>query len=249
MRTAVLQSFRDVDVPRWLIECLASVRRWADTRGFEYLFLGDEFLSFSPRWFREKVHDQVLNVADIARLEWLLRSLETHDRAIWVDADVLIFRPSMLQMPVGAGIYFSREIWVDPGSSPPLVEKVNNSVICVNAARSNLQEYLEDCYALAKRSGVDRLAFGTRYLTQRHALRPLDLLTDIGLLSPTLLSEVCAGGGPWLQRHAVAWQSPIAGVNLCGSLRGRRSQGIEMTDSLFDDAVGMLLNHSVNGAI
>ena len=59
MKTVVYQSYRTTSVPAWIDECMKSVRRWAQLKGFEYVFFDDEIFERVPSWYRQKANNGI----------------------------------------------------------------------------------------------------------------------------------------------------------------------------------------------
>src|SRR5262245_33138351 len=68
MSTVVCQSYRPSYVPVWIELCMATVRSWASSQGFDYRFIDDELFEYAPQWYRRKVSDDILLMSDLARL-------------------------------------------------------------------------------------------------------------------------------------------------------------------------------------
>lgn len=65
----------------------------------------------APAWVHERCGAQRLPVTDVARLYLLTEVLmQGYERVIWLDADTIVFDPDSLEIPVGEGYAFCREI-------------------------------------------------------------------------------------------------------------------------------------------
>ncbi len=245
MRTVVYQSFRTANVPAWIERCLASTRAWAQLHSFDYHFVDDRMFAYAPDWYREKVAGDVLLVSDLARLA-IARELlgQGYDRAIWVDADVLVFTSQRLTIDVTEQFAFCRELWVEPNESGGLrvKQRVNNAVCVFCRGNALLDFYMHACESIVRgMNTIDRFAVGTRFLTELHKLVPFRLLETIGLFSPVLLAHVALDRTAGLAAFREQCGTPLFAANLCSSFRDTTVQGIPMTDKLFERVIERLL--------
>src|SRR5688500_4692208 len=180
MKAVVYQSFRTENVPPWIEACLGSTRAWAASRGFEYRFIDDEFLGYCPPWYRRAVGNNILLVSDLARLvaaRGLL--IEGYDRAIWIDADVLVFAPAAFDVETGEDFAFNSELWVNREQERYVGwRRVNNAVCTFDRDNAFLYFYIQSCHRIVGRRhkeglSVDPLSVGTAFLTPLHELVPL----------------------------------------------------------------------------
>lgn len=250
MRTVVCQSFRTAGVPPWITRCLASVRAWAAGRGYDYRFVDDAILGLVPDWYREKAAGVLPIVTDLARLRLIQALLaEGYDRAVWLDADVLVFDAPGLTIDVTGGCAFGREVWVQPagGSRLRVYRNVHNAVSVFVAGDSFLGFYADTCESIVgrHRSGMAPQIVGTKLLTALHSLVGFALIDDVGMLSPLVVRDVVAGGGPALDRMRAATPGPIRAANLCASLAGRTADGVELTADLMGRACDRLLDRGL----
>ena len=165
MRTVVIQSHRHPLPAGWLKPCCESVRVWAESKGYEYRFLGNELFLAMPPELMEKTGARPVVATDLARLQVLQKTLATGaDRVVWVDADVLIADPAGFTLP-DAHALFGREVWVQPDGSGKirLHRKVHNAFMAFcrdepvlpfyrYAAERILRRYRPDAGALSHES-------------------------------------------------------------------------------------------------
>jgi len=105
MKTIVYQSVCPDQIPDWIQTCLESVRAWSRQQNYDYALIGDEIFSIIPDWYWEKTSHQKVIATDLARLLLAKQFLKNgYDRAIWFDADVLIFAPEFLTIPIEEGL-------------------------------------------------------------------------------------------------------------------------------------------------
>ena len=218
--TVVLQSHRD-GLPAWYRPCLDSVKSWARSQGFEYRFLGDELFDWLAPELREKTRHTPVIAADLARLELLTEVLaEDCDRAVWVDADVLVVAPDRLALP-SADALFGREVWVQHENRRVRVfRKIHNAFMAFTPADPVLPFYRHAATRIVERhSGpMAPQLIGPKLLTLLHNAIGFEVLETAAMLSPDVARDVLAGGGPALDRFREASTVTPAAINLCGSL-------------------------------
>lgn len=113
MKTVVIQSFRQRDVPAWVDSCMSSVRAWAGRQGFDYHFIGDEIFDLVPGWFVDKAAGRVSIGTDLGRLRLARNFIDQgYGRTVWLDAAALVFDPAGFNIAVTEGCAFGREVWI-----------------------------------------------------------------------------------------------------------------------------------------
>lgn len=246
MKTVVYQSYRTTGVPPWVARCLATVRDWALSQGYDYRFLDDRLFDYVPAWYRRKVADNMLLVTDLARL-FVARELlsEGFGRTIWVDADVLVFAPRNFRIDLAEGYAFCREFWIDRAGDGRLTGTpgINNAVSVFVAGNTFLDFYIDACQRIVRTSeGPSPLAVSTHFLSGLHRVMPLESIPHVGLFSPIVMRALThAPAGPTLRMYERNGGSPAYAANLCSSFRNRTWQGVLMEDGLYERAVGNLL--------
>lgn len=247
----------------WVKLCVESVRAWAHSRGYDYDAITGPLDPWVPTWYAERARSAPrgeCGVADLARLEMARSYLgRGYGHVLWVDADVLVFDPEGMDVPLPEQYAFCKEVWTERFSFRGAVDdaarrvglvrddralaRVNNSVSVFAAGSSFLGFYIDACRQIVRQAG-DRLTaidVGTRFLTRLYHAVPFPLVTSVGILSPVVLRDVARGGGPASRRYVRAHGHPLAAANLCLSYLGTREQGITMDDRLYETAVGRLL--------
>ncbi|MBL8382502.1 MAG: hypothetical protein JNM90_05475 [Burkholderiales bacterium] len=248
MKTVVLQSFRTRDVPRWMDACMQSVRAWAAAQGWAYEFMDDDFFGLAPDWTRWRCKDNHYAVTDICRLVWATRALDAgYERAVWADADVLVFDPAALRLEPGRGHGFARELFlhVAPDGVTTPHHGLSNALMAFERGDDALPTYLELCYAVLRGlppGPVPRTALGPKLLNALAAKRPLAVIERVGLFSQAILEQVAAGGGALTREYLARSPTRPAAANLCHFLRNltpppRRA----VFDAQYDAAVARLL--------
>lgn len=206
---------------------------WTDALGIDHEVLGDELLDRVPDWVHDAAGDEILPVTDVGRLLVLQDRLATHDRVVWLDADVVVFAPEHVGLGVDADLAVGHEVWVTggPGGSLRAVELVCNAVLL--ARPGGVDELLARTLAVARRAPLTTRALGPDLLTALHREAPFATVPGVAMFGPMVVADVAAGGGPALdlQRAAEPW--PVGAANLCASMA---------TDhALLDGAVTALL--------
>ncbi|WP_405236251.1 hypothetical protein [Lentisalinibacter orientalis] len=240
-RTLVLQSHRDPLPAPWLTRCLASVEAWAGAAGYDYRYIDDELFDPVPDHLRERLRGQPVVASDLARLLALRAALdEGFEAAVWCDADFLVFDPERLALPAES-YAVGREVWIEgrgPGRTPRARVKVHNAFLLFR--RGN--PFLDFCIDAVERllgahSGPYPPQFvGPKLLTALHNIVGFPVAERAGMLSPPVIRDLAAGGGPCLDLFRARSPEPAAGANLCASLAGGR----EMADSQVNEAITRL---------
>ncbi len=247
MRTVVYQSFRKTDVPRWIERCMTSAREWAQSKCWDYCFFGDEIFELTPPAYLEKTASRPQIATDLARLK-LARELLSrgHERAVWLDADVLVFAPGAFDVAVRDEYAFGREIWVQRSAGGGLrtYRNVHNAVCVFCRGNSMLDFYIHACLSIVGRSdgNVPPQVVGTKFLTALHNIVGFPLIDDVAMLSPLVLADLISGGGDAL---ALLRRKSAAGVhaaNLCGSLVGRDYDDVKVTEAMLNIVCDRLLD-------
>jgi hypothetical protein len=239
-RTLVIQSHRTPLPSTWLHRCLQSVRNWAQTRRFDYRFIGDELFTLLPENLREKTLGQPVIAADLARLLALREGLrEGFETAIWCDADFLIFAPDQLELPPER-YALGREVWVqDSRGTPRAFVKVHNAFLMFRQPNPFLDFYVHAAERMiARHDGPMAPQFiGPKFLSAIHNIVGCPVVENAAALSPSVIGDLLRGSGPALTLfHERSTQKP-AGVNLCASLAATG----EVADSDVDATIDLLL--------
>jgi len=246
MRTLVFQSYRPTGVPLAIERSLASVRRWAEARGHDYRLIDDRFFDVVPPWYRERVGDNKLVLANLARLVVARDALaEGYDRAIWLDADVVVFDPEAFDVTTRDGFAFCRETWVErQGYDLVAGFRVNNAV-CAFDRGNRFLDYALWAHEALVRDRPDRVyRFGTStaLLTAVHVASPLPLVHGVGVLTPAIVREIAEhGDGPASRLLASRHGHPIHAANLTYSMVGVPHNAVVATAAHYDAAVERLL--------
>ena len=212
----------------WLRRCLASVAGWAKDQGYSYRLLGDEALEGVPDWYRDKTRGRLPIQFDLARLQLIEGALqEGFERACWIDADVLLFRPEHLRLDYSGGCAFGREYWVErQGAGRIRVRRNVHNAICAFDRGSEVLGFLRHAtLRIIERADPDHIApqmVGPKLLGALHNIVGFSLVEAVGAFSPLVIDELAAGGGEAVLAQRRASPLPLAGANLCTSLQGTR---------------------------
>jgi len=246
MKVLVLQSFRDFVADSYVGKCLASVQAWARQNGFDYEFIGDDFFAVLPDWCRQTLVAHRLQQTDIARLLQVRRALNAgYQRAIWVDADVIVFNPALVTLDGLGATAFCREVWLHPIASKQYRYdiRVNNAVCMFDRDSSLLDFYIGCCFDIVRHRGVGlgHLDLSVEFLTPLHRLAGWPVFRSVGLFGPLVLRDIVSGGGSWSSAYSKIHAHPLGAANLCASLIGKRIHGIDVDEELFERSVDTLL--------
>lgn len=248
MKTIVYQSVSPANIPSWLQTCLDSVRAWCNQQQWEYALIGDEIFSLLPRWYWQKTYHRKMIATDLGRLLLARQFLqEGYDRAIWLDADVLIFVPEWLKISITEEYAFGLEVWVQyKNNTLKAYPKVHNAVCVFCQENSFLDFYIHACQRIIKNyQGTEMVPqlVGPKFLTLLHNTMQLPLIREVAMFSPLVLQDILNGGGSALKLHQQTQNSPIYAANLSASLVEKQA-GLKERD--YEQVTNILLNQGRN---
>lgn len=255
----ILQSAPDPPTP-WLRGCLDSVAQTADSQGYAYRFIGDALFDRLPEKFFAKLMDRRPMAADLARLYWIEQVLAEGcwESVTWIDADVFIGGVGAVPKPSDGGYLLGREVWVQPAKKAvgkrtkgALEARVNihNAFMSFTPKNPFLAFYRDSAHRMLTRldGGAPMQLVGPKFLTALHHMIGLPVTDAVGMTSPLVLADVLKGGGAALDLLRAKTLSPPVGYNLCGSLIGRDSDGVVMTEdqitALVQSGIKPLFDH------
>src|SRR5690606_1161591 len=220
--TCVIQSCSPSQREGWMGQCVESVQHWAEGKGYRHYLLGDEIFKLVPDWHREKVGRKLPIVTDLARLLLIQRALEKeYEEAIWLDADVLVFDPS-LSLEIKGSCAFGQEVWVQEHEGRYAARRNVHNAVCVFRRGCVVLPFLiQTVESIMRRIHPDHIApqiVGPKLLTALHSICAFDLLPEVGALSPDVCRDIAAGGGPALDLLRRKSETKPKAVNLCASL-------------------------------
>jgi hypothetical protein len=225
MATIVLQSYRTDVIAPWIQHCLASVRRWAEQQGFNYLFIGDSLFERVPLHLRERANMPLLPLTDIARLGLMREQLAAgYDRVVWVDADLLVFRPEQLIIPAsdGALLCYEAWTWLDEHGRLAKTTKINNAFMVFERGHPLLDFLLRACIRLLEQRRPETThptLLGPMILSALANATPLDVITQVASLPPIVIADLANGvHTPLLAEFSRQHGYASHAANLCRSL-------------------------------
>ncbi|OAM87613.1 hypothetical protein OH491_21595 [Termitidicoccus mucosus] len=245
MPTVIYQSFRTDGVPPWIAACMDSVRRWAGQKGYDYRFYDDTFFDRVPDDIRPQASAHKCVLSDYARLAVARELLgEGYDRAIWIDADALVFDPVRFDLAQTTGYAFCREIWIHSVvfGRPQFKLTVNNSVSLFCRDQRLIDFYLDCAHRTLLRSpSPGPLVIGTDFLEGLRRVVDFPLITNVGILGPDLARAYLRDDPRFLRPYLAYQTSTIAAANICLSKTAATSSGASALPSLtHDDALRLV---------
>jgi len=245
MKTIVYQSYRPTNVPGWIEICMQTVRSWAALNGFEYQFIDDSLFDYVPRWVREKSVGEICPQTDLARLIVAKKYLsQGYDHTIWVDADMVVFAPERLVVSPHTGFSFCHETWVKTDQQGKLVisHHINNSITSFAKHNPQLDFLIDACLRIAHlKPKLTRLDLGTTLLSSLGNAIPIPLLTNVGMFSPGMMTDITSGTDLYLKAYATKMMAPLACANMCASLVGRSSGDVAGDNLLYEQVIDKCL--------
>ena len=220
-RSLVIQSHRQPLPYAWMRQCLDSVQDWARDRGYLYRFLDDALFEHVDADLRDKLRDRPVIAGDLARLRWMQQLLDRDcDCVVWCDADFLIFDAPGFELPA-TDCAVGSEIWVQRDRGRMRVyPKVHNAFLMYRRGNALLDFYADTAARLLRlnQGSVPPQFIGPKLLSALHNIARFPVMDTAGMLSPVVIRDLLAGGGPALDRFREASPALPAGVNLSASL-------------------------------
>ena len=242
MSTIILQSQHPGRLHGWQGRCCDSVAAWAARSGFAYVRCGDELFDRVPDALRRRHAAQPVVLADLARLLWLAEQLEAgHERAIWCDADLLVFRHFT---PSHRGDAFGRESWVQSGDRGlRRYRKIHNAWLQFERGSSVLPFYIDRATRLLElaESPMVPQFIGPKLLSAWHNLVPFAVEEQVGMLSPLAAADLLSGAHDALDLLRQGHKRTLCALNLCASLESRAADGVCLEELDYQRLVDGLL--------
>ena len=209
-KTLVLQSAQPQRA-QWLDTCLTSVESWAAQANYSYRFIGDELFDQVPDWYMRKVAGRMPIASDLGRLLWIKNLLDQGeaDTVVWLDADVLVFAPSLLRVEPVSSCLFGQELWIQKNLSKgsaksgekPQRQKgkwqarknVHNALAAFRKGCPVLPFLIEVIQRMMRRVDANFIApqmMGPKLLTNLHNLADFELMPSVGALSPEVILDL-----------------------------------------------------------
>ncbi len=249
MKTVVLQSYRTHDIPNWITTCLRTVEEWATQSGFDHVLTGDEFFDYAPAWVKQRCGKQIFPVTDLARLNMMRDYLDRgYDRAVWLDADIIVFAPKLFTIDTQSGYAFSHEVML--GERPDgrihiSAPSINNAAMVFEKGHPMLAFYRYATEAILHHAPVgeiERTAVGPKFLMSLNRAMPIERLSSVGLFTSRLMMDIAQGGHQLCALYARRFGYPMGAANLChfehhfGDADKR-----QQIDRVFEQAIELLL--------
>jgi hypothetical protein len=228
---------------------MESVRNWANSHDFDYVFIDDAFFELAPESIRRACGTNLYALTDICRLIWIKQMLaKGYRRVVWADADMLVIAPDRLHLSEMLGHGFAREYFlrIERSGRYVPVEGINNSLMFFEQEDETLDLYLQSCFAAltSVESGeLPRTVLGPSLLKALAKNRDLNLIEGVGLLSQAVMQQIAGGQGGMLKTLTELHRGPLVAANLCNFLRNaaptsRRDQ----FDEMYKMAISKLVN-------
>jgi hypothetical protein len=240
MKTVVYQSFRTRDVPGFISRCLVEAKAWAALHGFDYRFYDDAFFDLIPAPLRARASAYKCLASDYARVVAARDLLASgYERAIWLDADALVFDPANFVPRATSGYSYAREVWLHRTwfGRPQFRLTVNNSLSIYCHDQTIIDHYLDSASRiLASDLPLMPTTLGTDWLLNFARSTPIPLETKIGVFNPELAQHYLADTARTLRPYLNFHTSPLAALNLCLSKIDSAKNGF-----VFNDATALRL--------
>lgn len=232
------------------------MRGWAAASGFAYAFHDDAALNRAPGWYRDKLGPRLPIVMDLVQLILLREAVADggFDRAVWFDADTLIFAPDSLALP-DAPHAFGLEVWIDETLANGMNGKlrprrnVHNAAIMTTSGDTAVPFLIDTVQSIVRRADPAHIApqmVGPKLLTALNTISGFTLWPDCGAFSPPVLRDIAAGGGPALDLLKAESDPLPAAANLCQTLAGGVGDGVleRAIERLLSSGCGALTGRS-----
>lgn len=243
--TLVIQSHRQLLPYAWMRQCLDSVQGWARDSEYGYRILDDALFDYVDTDLRDKLRDQPVIASDLARLRWMQQLLDHDcDCVVWCDADFLIFDRAAFELPQ-TDYSLGREIWVQRDAGRFRVyPKVHNAFLMFRRDNAFLDFYADTAARLLRlnQGSMPPQFIGPKLLSALHNIAQCPVMDRAGMLSPAVIDDLLAGGGPALDRFRQASPLAPAGANLSASLY--RREGLD--DNAMSRLIELLLHTGID---
>jgi len=246
MKTLIFQSCQGTSRAEWLSRCLNSVQMWSKSKGYDYHLSGDEIFHPVPQWFLSKTPSRMAPATDLGRLLMARHFLsDGYQRVVWLDADVFVFDSENFNLTVDDGYAFGREVWVQPNDKGGVkaYRNVHNALSIYVSGNSFLEFYIDSCLKIMSGVEIDHFPaqlLGPKFLTALHSLVGFHLVDDVGMTSPLVLRDIAAGGGAAVDLMRRKLTGPMNAANLCSSLIGTTSDGVNLSEDLVKQCLTLL---------
>jgi len=220
MKTIVFQSYRRSNVPWWITRCLASVESWTRANGYDYEFRGDEVFEICGRDYLNNVGGNIRSITNLARLE-LVREAHhrNYDRAVWLDADVLVFDTENFRIPISERYAFARETWVERRDSGFFIlHGVNNCALVFMQGEPDLDMLISLTRHVAlHRTITSNYQVGGDILKGLRNSLAFATLENVGMFSPSVIAGIAQEDHELLAVQAREFGSTVFAANLAAA--------------------------------
>lgn len=219
--TVIIQSFRRHDVPAWMERCMSSVRRWAQSRNYDYCFYGDEIRELCGREYLDRVGSNWRSITNLARLEATrLKLAEGYGRVIWLDADVFVFDQAGFEMQTDAGYAFSHEVYVvrNPDGSARLVKRaLHNAGFLFTPRQTDLDLFIQIIRHTVKTRVISsNLQVGVQLIGGLADTLAISAMTSVAMFSSDVIKSIAGADVEFLrafvQHHGFKMQAANLGL-------------------------------------
>jgi hypothetical protein len=254
-RTLVYQAWDGPKPPAWITTCMDHARAWAERRGFDYRRHDDDFYAQAPDWAVARAKGDRLMLSDPCRLVLAERHLaQGYDRVIWIDADVLIFRPDEFDVDCSAtGYLVCSEVWLtgfsQNGAKAVMkpVYRRNGCVLAFDRGNAFLPFYLDACWHILRHvENFTSWSLGPGFLTPLFERLPGAVKHDVGMMHPAILlalrGRLSAGADALAQYVKLLPVTPRA-ANMGGSVAGKSYGRFHISHDDMGVIVDRLLAH------
>lgn len=221
MKTLIVQSYRDHDVPGWIERCLVSVRNWARSKGYDYRLTGDEIFALCGDDYLAAVGDNMRSITNLCRLELikLILAEEGYDRVIWMDADIFVFAPDRLDFAPGTRIAMPLETWLWHADGEWKVRRtLNNCVVVCPKGDPDIDLFVQATRHRARHHPVTHNhELGVHLIRGMYEFLRFELLTNVGMFSNEFLIALVEGDQAAIRLQALEHQTPVYAANICAS--------------------------------
>jgi hypothetical protein len=143
-----------------------------------------------------------------------------YDRAIWIDADILVFAPAQLRIDLDSRYAFARETWIAriDGQRWRAFTGVNNSVFACMAGEPDLDFLIAATRHIAAHRQIhSNYQVGGDLIKGLHPCLDFQVLDNIGMFSDDIVLALARGESAILHAQARFHAAPVYAANLCAS--------------------------------
>jgi hypothetical protein len=225
VKTLVIQSYRIENVPDWIARCLETVRLWAGDQGFDYQLTGDDSFQLCGDDYLSRVGDNVRSITNLSRLILVQQAHAAgYDRAIWLDADILIFAPEQFRIELTQRYAFARETWIGRHRFGDWFAQagVNNSVFVCMVDEPDLAFLISAIRHIALNRPIQsNYQVGGDVIKGLRASLDFQVLDNVGMFSNHVVAAIARGEDAVLHAQARFHATPIQAANLCAGAHYR----------------------------